>query len=101
MINKRASEILTGTVEILKKHLNPSKIILFGSRAKTHNDTHADFDFAIDVKRPPISKERKISEEIETIRGLYKVDIVYIPTVDKDFREIILKTGKILYERRA
>lgn len=100
MINKRVDEILTGIVEILKKYLNPSKIILFGSRAKTCNDAYADFDFAIDVKRPPISKERKINEEIEKIRGLYKVDIVYMPTVDKDFREIIFKTGKVLYERR-
>lgn len=101
MTAERTEEILNGIVGILKKHLEPSKIILFGSRAKICNDAHADFDFAVDVKRPAISEERKMNEDIEKIRGLYKVDIVYMPLVDKDFRGIIIKTGKVLYERRA
>lgn len=99
MTTKRTDKVLKDVIEILYKDLNPSKVILFGSRAKLCNDTRADFDLAVDVKRPEISEERKMNEKIEKVKGLYKVDVVYIPMVDKDFREIINKTGKVVYER--
>lgn len=101
MTINRADKILVEITEILKKNFNPSKIILFGSRAKNINDPHADFDIAVSTERPSISKERKIKEEIEKVSGLYKVDIVYISSVDKEFKDIIIKTGKVLYERRT
>ena len=90
---------MKGTIEILKKYLNPSKIILFGSRAKAENAEHADFDFAVDCKKPQISLQRKINEEIEKINGLYKVDIIYMLSVEKKFKNIVLHTGKVIYER--
>ncbi|MDI6735200.1 MAG: nucleotidyltransferase domain-containing protein [bacterium] len=100
-MNNRENEILRETIDVLKEGLNPSRIILFGSRAKGNNDKNADFDFAVDCKRPKISVQRKISEEIEKISGLYKVDIVYMLSVDEEFRKIILKTGEVIYERGA
>jgi predicted nucleotidyltransferase len=63
-MNRREKEILEGVVEILKRELNPPKIILFGSRAKGNNSEHADFDFAAEVKRPNISVQRKIADEM-------------------------------------
>lgn len=100
-MNKRSDEILKETIEIFKRYLNPSRVILFGSKAKEHNDTHSDFDLAIDAERPHISKERRMNEEIEKISGLYKVDVIYLPSLDEDFRKIIIKTGKVIYERRG
>ena len=100
-MNSREKDILEGVIEILKRHLNPPKIILFGSRAKANNSEHADFDFAVEVKRPNISVQRKIAEKIEEISGLYKVDVVYMLSVDNGFREIIKKTGRVLYGRGA
>ena len=96
---KREEQILTGTVNILIEHLPPSKIVLFGSRSKGKNGKHADFDVAIDCKKPTISIQRKINAEIETISGLFSVDIIYMQSVDKDFMEIILTTGRVIYDK--
>lgn len=98
-MEKRHKEIIAGVTSILKKILSPSKILLFGSRVKENNCKHADFDFAVNSARPSVSLQRSINEEIETIAGLYKVDIVYLKSVDKEFKNIILKTGRVVYER--
>jgi len=45
--------------------------------------------------------ERKIKEEIEEIAGLYKVDLVFLNAVDKSFKDIILKTGRVVYGRKS
>ena len=100
-MENREAEIVNATVEIIKKYVNPLRIILFGSRAKGNNAKHADFDFAVECRKPQISIQQEINEEIEKISGLYKVDIVYMPSVDKEFKEIILKTGRVIYERGA
>ena len=95
----REAEIIKNTVEIIKNYCHPSKIILFGSRAQEKNHCHADFDFAVDIKKPSISMQREIRNAIDKISGLYKVDIVYLLSIDKEFKNIILQTGKVLYER--
>lgn len=100
-MDKRETEIVRATIDILKKHLDLSKVILFGSRAKGNKNKHADFDFAVDSEQPPLSVQREINEEIEKISGLYKVDIVYIPSVDEEFKNIIKETGKLIYEKRT
>lgn len=97
-MDNRQNEIVQEVIGILKRLLNPSKIIIFGSRAKENNERHSDFDFALNCSRPSLSIERKVNEEIEKISGLYKVDIVYLDSVDKEFKEIILKTGKEVYK---
>jgi len=99
-MSAREKEILNSVVEILKKYLHPKKIILFGSRAKGNNKPHSDFDFAVDKKKPDILTYWKIIDEIDTVAGLYGVDVVYLPTVDKGFRSIVLNSGKIIYERK-
>ena len=98
-MQKRNKEIINGVIEILTEKINPSKIFLFGSRAKGNNDTRADFDFAVDYFKPPVSLHRTINEAIDKFSGLYKIDIVYLESVDKEFKAIILKTGKVIYEK--
>ncbi len=95
----RENEVLQKAVDILKENLNPGKIILFGSRAKGKPKKNADFDLAVDTKKPEIRTRRVISENIENETGLYSFDIVYLNSVDKKFKDLVLKTGKILYER--
>ena len=97
---ERENEILREVVKILKTELKPSRIILFGSRAKGKSRKSSDFDLAVDRKRPSFNLERKIEERIEAMSGLYGVDVVYLNSVDKDFREIVLETGKVVYEKR-
>jgi len=100
-MGSREDEILTNIIELLKKYLNPAQIILFGSRAKQSFNKNADFDLAIDKERPDIRTQRELEGEIEEISGLYKVDIVYLRSVSTPFKEIIMKTGRIIYERES
>ncbi|MBI4430844.1 MAG: nucleotidyltransferase domain-containing protein [Candidatus Omnitrophica bacterium] len=96
----REKEILEAVVKILKDKLKPARIILFGSRAKGRAYTSSDFDFAVDAKRPGIRIETELDEQIEHVSGLYSVDIIYLRSVEKEFRDIVLKTGKVMYEKR-
>ena len=97
----REKEVFNGVIQILKKDLHPNKIILFGSRAKGNYAKTSDFDFAVDKEKPTTTKRWQISDEVDEIAGLYKVDIVYLNSVDKGFKNIVLKTGKIVYERKS
>jgi uncharacterized protein len=97
---ERENEIILGVKELLISHLAPSRIILFGSRAKKNNYHGSDFDFAIDLDaKPDNDKLYLLKDQIDKIAGLYKVDIVFLIDVDKDFRKIILDTGKVIYEK--
>ncbi|MEW6007218.1 MAG: nucleotidyltransferase domain-containing protein [bacterium] len=100
-MSPREVEILSKVAEILKKYFKPEKIILFGSKAKSDFAKNSDFDLAIDKERPNIRTRRKLKEEIEEISGLYKVDVVYLNSVASSFKEIIMKTGRIIYERKS
>ncbi len=97
----RENEVLKTTLGIIKKRLMPERVYLFGSRAKGRALKGSDFDIAVDSKRPEPRTERRLLEEVNDSSGLYKVDIVYLQSVDRNLREIILKTGKVIYERKG
>ena len=99
--SSREKEILERVINILKDSLDPAKIILFGSRGKGKNGRRSDFDVAVDQARPDDFKERKLLEEIEKAAGLYHVDVAYLKDVEPEFRSLVLKTGKVVYERRT
>ena len=99
--SERENEILTRVVETISHYLNPEKITLFGSRAKGHATVGSDFDIAIFAARPHPEIEIKMLDEISSFRGLYTLDLVYVPELDEDFKELIQKTGKIIYDRRS
>jgi predicted nucleotidyltransferase len=86
-------------VKILVNELNPEKLILFGSRGKGTASFNSDYDIAIQSESINITRKRKLKEKIDDVIGLYKIDLIFLKEVDPDFRNIILKTGKILYER--
>lgn len=92
-------QLLESITRILAKHLHPRRIFLFGSRVKDQAPLHADFDLAVDMERVDVGTHRRIMEELDTVVGLYGVDIVYLQSVDEEFREIVLETGKIVYEQ--
>lgn len=99
-MSEKEDEILANITDVLKKDLNPQQIILFGSRTKKKFCKNSDFDIAIDEKKPNIRTQRQLEEMIEEISGLYKVDIVYLKSVASPFREMVMKTGRIIYERK-
>lgn len=95
----REKEVLNKTIEILKDNFDPGRIIMFGSRAKGKSKINSDFDLAIDMKRPDIRTRRIVEEKIDDVTGLYSVDLVYLNSLEKKFKELVLKTGKVVYER--
>ncbi|MHB8278602.1 MAG: type VII toxin-antitoxin system MntA family adenylyltransferase antitoxin [Candidatus Humimicrobiaceae bacterium] len=98
---KREEEILSKIVSLLKEDLKPRRILLFGSRARGKYNPGSDFDIALDGKKVDVREMRELKEKLEEITGLYKVDIIFLESVDKEFKNIILRRGKILYERCA
>jgi predicted nucleotidyltransferase len=103
-MQQREQKILRECIRIIREYVDPGKIILFGSRAKSRGgfEKKSDFDLAVDSKdKVNFRTERKLKEAIERVSGLYKVDIVFLGTVDERFKNIILETGKIVYERES
>ena len=96
----REHEVLETALSVLKNELNPQRIILFGSRAEGRHKPGSDFDLAVDAPKPG-ARAYRILETVNDLVGLYSVDIVYLPNVESDFRNLILKTGKVIYERQA
>ena len=101
MDDSREREILGKAVAILRESLSPRRILLFGSRARNRNSPGADFDIAVDHIRPQFRQARRILESVNECAGLHKIDVVYLPDVDEDFRAMILETGRIIYEEPA
>lgn len=99
-MSQRENEILEKVEELLIEFYDPKRIILFGSRAKGKNKLGSDFDFAVDTETIP-NKEKLFSfrNEIDNISGLYKIDVVFLSDVDEEFKQIILKTGIVIYEK--
>jgi predicted nucleotidyltransferase len=97
----RHQEVLDNALRIIQSELDPPRIYLFGSRASGQNQPHSDFDLAIDSPRPEFRQERQLRDAVNEAAGLYKIDIVYLPHIEPDFRDIILGTGKLVYEKAA
>ena len=95
MEEKRLYNIIT----ILVDELNPDRLILFGSRGKGKALPNSDYDVAIDAQEIEFREKRILKEKIEDILGLHKLDLVFLNEVEKKFKEIILKTGRVIYER--
>lgn len=97
---KREKEILVEVINILVERLSPQKIYLFGSRAKNEADVGADFDLAVESIIPNSVAKALIKEKIDSVSGLYSVDVVNLSEVDDDFQKIIMQTGVLVYEKR-
>ena len=90
---------LNNIVKILVDELNPERLILFGSRGKGNTFPNSDYDIAVDTKKIEFRKKRILKEKLEDILGLHKLDLVFITEVEQKFKKIIMKTGKVIYER--
>jgi predicted nucleotidyltransferase len=98
---KREEIIIDNLVSLIRKDIGPDRMLLFGSRAEGRHGPGSDFDIALDGKKISVRKMRELREKLEEVSGLHKVDIIFLESIDKEFKDIILKKGKILYERCA
>lgn len=94
-------EILKKIIDKIIEKLNPEKIILYGSRARNKLKKNSDTDLAIlGGKDLSFRDMRKFKEEIDEISGIYSFDIVFIEKLEEEFKNIILKEGIVLYEKK-
>lgn len=84
--------------EMINEHFNGQnvRVILFGSRARGNSRTSSDVDIAI----VPYGKYNKhiiatLKEKIENSTIPYKVEIINLNEVSKEFKEEILKDSVI------
>ncbi len=95
-------EILKKIVEIVSKYIPDCRIYLFGSRAKGTARKNSDFDIAVDCSsKIPFSVMAKIEGELEELPTLKSFDLVDLSLASDDFKETVIRTGVVLYDRRA
>jgi len=92
-------KLINAIIEALVSYLEPERIILFGSRAKKGGHGYSDFDIAMEGVDMDIRAERKIKEILDDKMKIYTVDLIDLDRADNEFRNIVYKTGKVLYER--
>jgi len=88
---------LRNIIDELKKY-NPKKIILFGSRARGDYRKNSDIDIAVEVNLN-FREKRKLKEKIDFISGIYSIDLIFLDEVDENFKNKVLKEGKVLYAK--
>ena len=93
------NNILNRLIKVIIEDLHPKKIILFGSRGKGSYSYNSDYDLAIDTKKIEFREKRILKEKLNNMAGLHSIDIIFIKEVDKGFGNIILQTGKVVYEK--
>lgn len=95
----REKKVLRDAIGLVIKHLKPGKIVLFGSRAKGTCHAGSDFDLGVDQKAPGIRQERRLMEDLEKAAGLYRIDVIFLKSVDPSFRKLVVTTGRVIYEK--
>jgi predicted nucleotidyltransferase len=94
-INKKINSIID-----LLKNKDVRRVILFGSRARGENRKNSDIDLCVEFKNNLSFREkRKLKEELESLTGLYSLDLIFYDEIDEKFKAHILKQGRLLYEK--
>ncbi|MBI4684863.1 MAG: nucleotidyltransferase domain-containing protein [Nitrospirae bacterium] len=98
-ISENKQHLIDKLTDVIRTHLHPKKILLFGSRATGRDKSYSDFDIAVEGVEINIRKERLVKEALDRRLGIFTVDLIYLDSADKDFKDLVLKTGKVLYEQ--
>ena len=99
---KSNEELIKATVEVIKEFLPDAVVIVYDSRAKGYYRPNSDLDVAIltdgEVPAPLIAQIREKLDELPT---LVSFDLVDLKTVSEEFKKVILKEGKVVYDGRS
>jgi len=80
--------------KIIFKYDKVQKVILFGSRARSDNDSRSDIDLAIDCPNMDDNDYRNLVTELREARIILKLDIHRFDKLgDDEFKNRILKEG--------
>ena len=94
----KKDKIIKEAIQIVKECFSGDyKIFLFGSWAKGNALKTSDIDIGILGKEKVAwSSMAKILERVKNIRTLRSIDIVDLNSVDKSFKDNVMKHAKIL-----
>lgn len=86
-------------IDTIVRHVQPQRIILFGSRARGDASERADYDIAIDDETltPPILAQ--IRADMDELPTLLSIDIVWMNRANAIMQERILNEGKLIYAK--
>ena len=98
LADDREREVLKAAIQLISERLQPKTIWLFGSRVKGTARRGADFDLAVDLKKPSPGKVAELHDELDKASGLYRIDVVFAKDVDPNFFKLIQETGEKVYE---
>lgn len=82
---------------IVLKHVQPTRIYLFGSRVSGEARQGSDYDFAYDAEKPDPQALEVIRNEIEQLPTLLKIDVANIAGSERRFANRVKDTGIVLY----
>lgn len=87
-------------ISILVKTLDPKCIYLFGSRATDNYNEYSDFDIAVEGSKGSFRKMRKVKQLLDEKLGIYSCDLIKLEKSGADFKALVQKQGKVIYEER-
>ncbi|MCK9283715.1 MAG: HI0074 family nucleotidyltransferase substrate-binding subunit [Rhodocyclaceae bacterium] len=82
---------------IILKHVQPTRIYVFGSRVTGEAKAGSDYDFAFDAQGGSTSALQAIREEIDHLHTLYRIDVTNIADADSRFANRVRDTGVVIY----
>lgn len=91
-------KIINDIIDVVNAYLHPSKVIMFGSRTSNKARKYSDFDIAVEGVEIDIRKERMLKEALDIKMGIFTVDLINLDKADKEFKKLISRNGKIIYE---
>lgn len=94
---RNTEELLREIVDVVVSRVHPTRIILFGSRASGRAKTYADFDLAVEGAVMDARVERLLKEALDETAGIFTVDLVNLDKMEPEFREIVVRTGRVVY----
>ena len=91
----------TNTQYFITKYTNINKVVLFGSRARGDHTLNSDYDIAIFSNAMEHVEQSKFLSDIDGIRTLNKIDVVFIMErhVDREFYKNIMKDGVTVMDK--
>lgn len=96
-----APGIVDAVRAIILKHLQPTRIYLFGSRVTGDAKPESDYDFAFDAPQCPPGAIDAIRAELDELPTLAKIDVTNIANADRRFSNRVRDMGLVRYSATA